>query len=225
MIKCCYLDALQAMCCCWRSWWCIGQQPKVKWAQGSTCYSVLSISSDEKYEDSLHTACYNFALFPHSFKKVVAFPPSLKKICNNTHCAQCLKIIKKVAFNIAPLRAKRATFTFWVDKSSLKMPKMVHFDETSVKQFFFFSVSRFFHKAVCCSCFSTLHSTSISNFMHFFPPKQCIDCLDIQWLMNFCSTTNSKLLQQFLSHSVIMTFVRVIWMSFMTHSKIQTPRL
>ena len=25
------------------------------------------------------------------------------------------------------LRAKRATFTFWVDKSSLKMPKMVHF--------------------------------------------------------------------------------------------------
>ena len=27
------------------------------------------------------------------------------------------------------LRAKRATFTFWVDKSSLKMPKMIHFDE------------------------------------------------------------------------------------------------
>ena len=27
------------------------------------------------------------------------------------------------------LRAKRATFTFWVDKSSLKMPKMVHFGE------------------------------------------------------------------------------------------------
>ena len=27
------------------------------------------------------------------------------------------------------LRAKRATFTFWVDKSWLKMPKMVHFDE------------------------------------------------------------------------------------------------
>ena len=27
------------------------------------------------------------------------------------------------------LRAKRATFTFWVDKSELKMPKMVHFDE------------------------------------------------------------------------------------------------
>ena len=26
-------------------------------------------------------------------------------------------------------RAKRATFTFWVDKSSLKMPKMVHFGE------------------------------------------------------------------------------------------------
>ena len=29
------------------------------------------------------------------------------------------------------LRAKRAMFTFWVDKSSLKMPKMVHFDEFS----------------------------------------------------------------------------------------------
>ena len=27
------------------------------------------------------------------------------------------------------LRAKRATFTFWVDKSSLKMPKMVNFGE------------------------------------------------------------------------------------------------
>ena len=27
------------------------------------------------------------------------------------------------------LRAKRATFTFWVDKSCLKMPKMVHFGE------------------------------------------------------------------------------------------------
>ena len=27
------------------------------------------------------------------------------------------------------LRAKRATFTFWVDKSWLKIPKMVHFGE------------------------------------------------------------------------------------------------
>ena len=27
------------------------------------------------------------------------------------------------------MRAKRATFTYWVDKSSLKMPKMVHFGE------------------------------------------------------------------------------------------------
>ena len=27
------------------------------------------------------------------------------------------------------LRAKRATFTFWVDKSSLKMPKIVHFGD------------------------------------------------------------------------------------------------
>ena len=27
------------------------------------------------------------------------------------------------------LRAKRATFTFWVDKISSKMPKMIHFDE------------------------------------------------------------------------------------------------
>ena len=27
------------------------------------------------------------------------------------------------------LRAKRVTFTFWVDKSSLEMPKMVNFDE------------------------------------------------------------------------------------------------
>ena len=27
------------------------------------------------------------------------------------------------------LRAKRATFTFWVDKSKLKMPKTIHFGE------------------------------------------------------------------------------------------------
>ena len=35
--------------------------------------------------------------------------------------SQCLKITEKVSFNIA--------FTFWVDKSWLKMPKMVHFGE------------------------------------------------------------------------------------------------
>ena len=37
---------------------------------------------------------------------------------------QCLKIAQKVA-----LRAERATFTFWVAKSSLKMPKLVNFGE------------------------------------------------------------------------------------------------
>ena len=36
----------------------------------------------------------------------------------------CLKIPKKYH---SMLRAKRATFTFWVDKSSLKMLKMVYF--------------------------------------------------------------------------------------------------
>ena len=35
---------------------------------------------------------------------------------------QCLKITEKSHFT---LQAKRATFTFWVDKSSLKMPKIV----------------------------------------------------------------------------------------------------
>ena len=35
---------------------------------------------------------------------------------------------KKVSFN-STLRAKRATFTIWVDKSSLKMPKMVNFGD------------------------------------------------------------------------------------------------
>ena len=34
---------------------------------------------------------------------------------------------KKVAFNNSTMRAKRATFTFRVDKSSLKMPKIVNF--------------------------------------------------------------------------------------------------
>ena len=40
--------------------------------------------------------------------------------------SRCLKITEK---SHSILRAKRATFTFWVDKNSLKMPKMVHFDE------------------------------------------------------------------------------------------------
>ena len=31
--------------------------------------------------------------------------------------------------NIQKLRAKRATITFWVEKSWLKRPKMVNFDE------------------------------------------------------------------------------------------------
>ena len=38
---------------------------------------------------------------------------------------QCLKIMKKVSFN----KSYGATFTFWVDKSSLKVPKMVNFGE------------------------------------------------------------------------------------------------
>ena len=37
---------------------------------------------------------------------------------------ECLKITEK---SHSTLRAKRATFTFCVDKSSLKMPKMVDF--------------------------------------------------------------------------------------------------
>ena len=41
-----------------------------------------------------------------------------------SHTSQCLKMPKKSHFT---LRAKRATFTFWVDKSSLEMPKMVNF--------------------------------------------------------------------------------------------------
>ena len=40
--------------------------------------------------------------------------------------AQWLKIPKK---SHSTLRAKRAMFTFWVDKSSLKMPKIVNFCE------------------------------------------------------------------------------------------------
>ena len=39
------------------------------------------------------------------------------------HSARCLKITAKVSFNIA----SEATFSFWVDKSQIKMPKMVHF--------------------------------------------------------------------------------------------------
>ena len=38
----------------------------------------------------------------------------------------CLKITKK---SHSTLQAKRAMFTFWVDKSSLKMPKMVNFGD------------------------------------------------------------------------------------------------
>ena len=47
-------------------------------------------------------------------------------ICPYCHFSRCLKITKKYH---STLQAKRATFTFWVDKSSLKMPNMVHFCE------------------------------------------------------------------------------------------------
>ena len=42
------------------------------------------------------------------------------------YISQCLKITEKVSFNIA---SYGAPFTFWVDKSSWKIPKMVHFGE------------------------------------------------------------------------------------------------
>ena len=44
----------------------------------------------------------------------------------NNRKSQCLKITEKVAFNIAS-EASIASFTIWVDKSTLKMPKMVNF--------------------------------------------------------------------------------------------------
>ena len=47
-----------------------------------------------------------------------------EKICPQVS-TQCLKLQKKSH----SIRAKRATFTFWVEKSSLKMPKKVDFDE------------------------------------------------------------------------------------------------
>ena len=46
---------------------------------------------------------------------------------DNKHHTRCLKITEKKSHST--LRAKRASFTFWVDKSWLKMPKMVHFGE------------------------------------------------------------------------------------------------
>ena len=70
-----------------------------------------------------------------------AFLPAYRKFCNEpdpddlklskpkmqskiqvTMYSWCLKITEKVS-----LRAKRATFTFRVDKSSLKMPKIINF--------------------------------------------------------------------------------------------------
>ena len=47
-----------------------------------------------------------------------------KQVLEQTQKAQCLKIPQKVAFNIT---SYGATFTFWVDKSSLKMPKIGQF--------------------------------------------------------------------------------------------------
>ena len=49
---------------------------------------------------------------------------SLKENKFDPTTTQCLKITKK---SHSTLRAKRATFTFWVDKSSSKMPKLVNF--------------------------------------------------------------------------------------------------
>ena len=49
--------------------------------------------------------------------------------------ARCLKITKKSRST----RAKRATFTLWVDKSSLKTPKMVSFNRPKMRLFGWFS--------------------------------------------------------------------------------------
>ena len=49
-----------------------------------------------------------------------------EKLYENMLTMLTVKITEK---SHSTLRAKRATFTFWVDKSSLKVPKIVHFGE------------------------------------------------------------------------------------------------
>ena len=48
---------------------------------------------------------------------------------NGTFGGNYHSVWKSQKKSYSTLRAKRATFTFWVDKSSLKVPKMVHLGE------------------------------------------------------------------------------------------------
>ena len=60
------------------------------------------------------------------------YPPAVsKKVQLKVNCKfQFIHSVwKSTKKSHSTLRAKRATFIFWVDKSSLKMPKMVNFGE------------------------------------------------------------------------------------------------
>ena len=52
-----------------------------------------------------------------------------KSVWKLTEMSQNHGVWKSQKKSHSTMRAKRATFTFWVDKSLLKMPKMVHFGE------------------------------------------------------------------------------------------------
>ena len=66
-------------------------------------------------------------------------PPDLKPRFPSIKTIQH-SVWKSPKMSHSTLRARRATFTFWVDKSSLKMPKMANFGEfLKMRHFWWFS--------------------------------------------------------------------------------------
>ena len=96
--------------------------PKKKILKNVKCIFTDFFSNDEKLSSG-HK--YLFSFWP-----LINFMMKLTCLLNlqfyETLCHSVWKSQKKYH---STLPAKRATFTFWVDKSSLKMPKIVHFGE------------------------------------------------------------------------------------------------
>ena len=102
---------------------------------------------------------------PIFHQKVVLLIGSITIFYSNHHKvfrtflnSQCLKMTEKVSFNISTMSAKRATFTFWMDKSSSNMPNMVNFGEFLKSQ--------------------SLRSNIVTRHVTFYRKKNWFKCLN-----------------------------------------------
>ena len=95
-----------------------GRDPTIMYLLRALKYQLLSSS---KMEESMQQYSHKYEVL-HSGQKPFK---NEKKTPNSCHSFWKSQKKSHLIF-----RAKRAKFTFWVDKSSLKMPKMVHFGDS-----------------------------------------------------------------------------------------------